>query len=50
MIKTGVEKSMKALKRIVEKGEKVYRLIEGVGKEKLERIEKRGYTKEMFGE
>lgn len=35
MIETGVERSIKALKRMVEKGEKVYRLIEGVGKEKL---------------
>ena len=35
MMETGVERSMKALKRMVEKGEKVYRLIEGVGKERL---------------
>jgi Acyl-CoA reductase (LuxC) len=35
MIETGVERSMKALKRMVAKGEKVYRLIRGVGKEKL---------------
>jgi hypothetical protein len=35
LVKAGVKETIKAVKKMMEKGEKVHRLIEGVGKEKL---------------
>jgi hypothetical protein len=35
MLNAGLNETLKGVKKMAEKGEKVYKLIEGIGKEKL---------------